>query len=96
MKPSVALQTHRDLIRTVVERYRARNTRVFGSVLHGDDNEGSDLDLLVEPMQGATLFDLGAIQIELEERLGVPVDILIPKDLPVRFRDVVLREAVPV
>ena len=47
-------------------------------------------------MQGATLFDLGAIQIELEERLGVPVDILIPKDLPVRFRDVVLREAVPV
>src|SRR5574343_61069 len=87
MKPSVALQTHRDLIRTVVERYRARNPRVFGSVLHGDDNEGSDLDLLVEPTQGATLFDLGAIQIELEEQLGVPGDVLVPKDLPIRFRD---------
>ncbi|BBU69272.1 nucleotidyltransferase family protein [Fluviibacter phosphoraccumulans] len=96
MKPSDALQAHRELIRTVVERYRAKNPRVFGSVLHGIDKEGSDLDLLVEPTQGATLFDLGAIQIELEERLGVPVDVLVPKDLPIRFRDVVLREALPV
>ncbi|WP_348637380.1 nucleotidyltransferase family protein [Fluviibacter phosphoraccumulans] len=96
MKPSDALQAHRELIRTVVERYRARNPRVFGSVLHGIDKEGSDLDLLVEPTQGATLFDLGAIQIELEEQLGVPVDVLVPKDLPIRFRDAVLREALPV
>jgi predicted nucleotidyltransferase len=96
MKPSVALQTHRELIRSVVERYRARNPRVFGSVLHGIDKEGSDLDLLVDPTQGATLFDLGAIQIELEEKLGVSVDVLVPKDLPIRFRDAVLREALPV
>ncbi len=96
MKPSVALQVHRELIRTVVERYRAKNPRVFGSVLHGVDKEGSDLDLLVDPAQGATLFDLGAIQIELEERLGVPVDVLVPKDLPLQFRDLVLSEALPV
>lgn len=96
MKPSVALQIHRGLIRTVVGRYRAKNPRVFGSVLHGVDKEGSDLDLLVEPMQGATLFDLGAIQIELEEQLGVSVDVLVPNDLPIQFRDAVLSEALPV
>ena len=96
MKPSVALQTNRELIRSVVERYRARNPRVFGSVLHGEDTEGSDLDLLVEPTLGTTLFDLGAIQAELEERLGVAVDVLTPKGLPVKFRDAVLKEALPV
>lgn len=49
MKPSVALQANRAAIRSVVERHRARNARVFGSVLHGDDQEGSDLDLLIDP-----------------------------------------------
>ena len=96
MKPSVALQTNRELIRSVVERYRARNPRVFGSVLHGEDTEGSDLDLLVDPTTGATLFDLGAIQVELEERLGVSVDVLTPKGLPIKSRDAVLNEARPV
>ena len=96
MKPSLALQLHRAAIRQIVERHRSRNPRVFGSVLHGDDREESDLDLLVEPLPGATLFDLGAIQIELEEMLGVSVDVLTAGDLPVRFRDGVVREAVPI
>jgi hypothetical protein len=54
------------------------------------------LDLLVDPLPGATLLDLGAIQIELQESLGISVDVLTPGDLPKRFRDKVLREAVPV
>lgn len=96
MKPSVALQTHRALIRSVVERYRARNPRVFGSVLHGDDEEGSDLDLLIDPTKGTTLMDVAGIQVELEKLLGIPVDVLTPKALPVKFRQLVLDEAVPV
>ena len=96
MKPSVALQTHRALIRSVVERYRARNPRVFGSVLHGDDEEGSDLDLLIDPIRGTTLMDVAGIQVELEKLLGIPVDVLTPKALPGRFRQLVLDEALPV
>lgn len=96
MKPSEALQSHRIAIRRIVESHRARNARVFGSVLHGEDSEDSDLDLLVEPLPGATLFDLGAIQVELEEALGVSVEVLTPNDLPVKFRSQVLAEAVPV
>jgi predicted nucleotidyltransferase len=96
MKPSVALQTHRALIRSVVERYRARNPRVFGSVLHGDDEEGSDLDLLIDPIKGTTLMDVAGIQVELEKLLGIPVDVLTPKALPEKFRQLVLDEAVPV
>jgi len=96
MNPRLALQANRQLIRRVVESHRATNARVFGSVPRREDREGSDLDLLVDPLPGATLFDLGAIQIELEEALGVPVDVLTPGDLPARFRAKILQEAVPV
>ena len=96
MKPSIALQTHRALIRSVVERYRAKNPRVFGSVLHGVDEEGSDLDLLIDPIKGTSLMDVAGIQVELERLLGIPVDVLTPRSLPEKFRQLVLDEAVPV
>ncbi|BDT68615.1 hypothetical protein os1_28000 [Comamonadaceae bacterium OS-1] len=96
MKPSDALQTHRGRIRQIVESHRASNPRVFGSVVHGDDTEGSDLDILIDPSQDTTLFDIGAIRHELLELLGVPVDVLTPKALPTKFRAAVLAEAVPI
>lgn len=96
MKPSEALQAHRAAVRGVVEAHRARNARVFGSVAHGLDTEGSDLDILIDPTAETTLFDIGAIRHELRELLGVSVDVLTPKALPDKFRDTVLAEAVPV
>jgi predicted nucleotidyltransferase len=96
MKPSLALQTNRAAIRSVVERHRGSNARVFGSVLHGDDHEGSDLDILIDPTPNTTLMDVAKIQVELETLLGVSVDVLIPKGLPDKFRNSVLAEAVPV
>lgn len=73
-------------VRQLVGRFRADNPRVFGSVLKGTDHDGSDLDLLVDTLPGATLFDLGGLQLELEDLLAVPVDLLIPGDLPAKFR----------
>ena len=95
MKPSDALAAHRDTIRVAVRRCRATNPRIFGSVLHGQDREGSDLDLLVDALPGATLFDLGELQVELETLLGVPVDVSTPGDLPASLRARVLAEATP-
>ena len=96
MKPSTSLDKQRAAVRDAAARFRTANPRVFGSVLHGDDADGSDLDLLVEPLPGTTLFDLGGLQVELEELLGVPVDLLTPGDLPPKFRAQVLAEARPV
>ncbi len=93
MKPSYALELNRIAIRAVVERHRACNARVFGSVLHGDDNEGSDLDILIDPTSETTMFDIGAIRHELLQLLGVPVDVLTPNALPDRFRAQVIAEA---
>ena len=80
----------------MVESHRARNARVFGSVARGDDTEGSDLDILVDPTPDTTLLDIGAIRHELLQLLGVPVDVLTPRALPAGFRDAVLAEAIPV
>ncbi|MCW5257592.1 nucleotidyltransferase [Verminephrobacter aporrectodeae subsp. tuberculatae] len=96
MKPSEALHLHRAAIRRVVESHRARNPRVFGSVLHGQDTDSSDLDILIDPTSETTLFDIGAIRHELGQLLGVPVDVLTPNALPDKFRAWVVAEALPV
>ena len=96
MRPSQALRQHREAVCLAAARYRVANPRVFGSALHGNDREGSDLDLLVDPLPGTTLFDLGGLQDELQELLGVSVDVLTLLDLPAKFRDIVAQEARPV
>jgi predicted nucleotidyltransferase len=96
VKPSIALEAHRATIRSVVLRHRACNARVFGSVLHGEDQEGSDLDILIDPTPETTMFDIGAIQHELLQLLGVQVDVLTPNALPDSFRAKVIAEARPV
>lgn len=96
MRPSIALNLNRSAVRETVSRFRTVNLRVFGSALHGTDRDGSDLDLLVDALPGATLFDLGGLQVELEDLLGVQVDLLTPGDLPPKIRDQVLAETRPV
>lgn len=96
MKPSKALQNHREAIRQVVELHHARNARVFGSVIHGDDTDDSDLDLLVDTTPDTSLLDIARIQNRLQKLLGVSVDVLTPKALPESFRARVLAEAEPV
>ena len=96
MKPSQSLELKRLAVREAAARYQTVNPRVFGSVIYGRDTEGSDIDLLVDPLPGTTLFDLGGLQVELEELLGVTVDLLTPGDLPAKFRAQVLAEARPV
>ena len=96
MKPSEALHAHRASIRRIVEAHRARNARVFGSVIHGNDTEDSDLDILIDPTSDTTMMDIGAIRHELRKLLGVPVDVLTPNALPDSFRAQVIADAVPV
>ena len=96
MRPSDSLRIHRDALREIVARHGVVRPRIFGSTAKGDDHEGSDLDLLVEPAPTTTLLTLAALQIEAERLLGVPVDVLTPRSLPRRAREQILNDAVPV
>ena len=72
------------------------NPRLFGSVIHGEDEEDSDLDLLVDPAPETSLLDLAKLQVALEDAMGIKVDVKTPRFLPESFRDRVLAEAEPV
>lgn len=93
MRPSQALESNRAAIRNIAARYRVGGVRVFGSVLRGTDTDASDLDLLVEPSEQTTLLDIGNIQFELSELLGIDVDVLTPGALPEMMRERILAEA---
>jgi hypothetical protein len=93
MRPSEALTEHRETIRQLVAQAGMENPRVFGSVLHGDDSEESDLDLLVDPAPRTSLLTMARVQSELEQATGLKIDLLTPGDLPPRFREKVLAEA---
>lgn len=96
VKPSEALNLHREAIRRIVEANNTRNPRVFGSVMRGEDDEDSDLDLLVDPTNKTSLLDLGGIQYELQELLGVRVQVLTPGALPDKWRNEVVATALAV
>lgn len=96
MKPSEHLLHHREAIRAIALRHRAADVLVFGSVLSGEDREGSDLDLLIQPTLRTSLMDIGAIQFEVSELLGIAVDVITPNALPEHFKQEVLRDARPV
>jgi len=95
MRPSEVFEQNRALIREVTSHYRVANPRIFGSVLHGNDKDGSDIDIVVDILPGTTLFDLTGLQAELEEALGVPVDLVTSTGLHRFIRDKVLAEAQP-
>jgi predicted nucleotidyltransferase len=95
MKPSAALRKHREGILVLLRMANLDNPRVIGSVVSRKDKDGSDLDILVDARPGTTLFDLGAAQVQLETLVGVPVDLLVPGDLPEPLREKVIAQAKP-
>lgn len=89
------IRAERRRIRRICARHGASDVRVFGSVARGEARPDSDVDLLVTMAPERTLFDLAAINAELAELLGRPVDVGTVDMLKERIRDRVLREAVP-
>ena len=89
------LMDRRAEILRLAEGYRAGQVRVFGSVARGDNTPLSDVDLLVTPRPGCSLFDLGGLLEDLQDLLGCRVDLVTADGLKPRLRERVLREAVP-
>jgi len=97
VRPSTAPELKRQAVREAASRFLTGNLRVVGSVVLGAERDGSDLDLLVNGLAGTTFFDLGGLQVELEELLGVPVYVLTAGGFAAESAQVrVLGEACPV
>jgi hypothetical protein len=94
VRPSAALIGRRGAILRVLARHGLSRPRVFGSAARGTDTVSSDLDLLVQARRGVSLLDLSRAQRELEDLLGVRVDLVTEQDLPDAWREAALGEAV--
>ena len=81
---------------TIIAQYRAREIRLFGSFVRGEQKANSDIDLLVEFTEDADLFDLIGVSLFLEEKLQRKVDVVPRWALRAELRESVLHEAITV
>lgn len=96
MTGSELLRQHRADVLALAAKHGATEVRVFGSVARDEADEASDIDLLVRMGPGRSLFDLGALVMDLQDLLGRRVDVVTERGLRPRIREHVLREAIPV
>lgn len=94
-RPSELLCEYRDEVSACVARHHGLRAWVFGSAATATDDHRSDLDLLVEFAPGTTLIDLSALTIELEDLLGIPVDVVSAGGLRGAVGEAIRATAVP-
>ena len=87
------IRAKRDAIKEIANRHGARNVRLFGSVVRGDDRPDSDLDVLVEFEKGRSLMDLAGFELALEELLGRRVDVVSDGGISPYLEKYILAEA---
>jgi len=95
MRARELLESKREEILRIAAAHGAGDVRIFGSVVRGEDDDASDLDILVRLEPGVGLLQHAALTRELQELLGCRVDVVSDKGLRRRIRERVLREAVP-
>ena len=78
----------------ILKKYNASNIRIFGSYARGEETADSDLDLLIDFEGGVSLFDRIALKQELEDLLGIKVDVAKPDNLHCLIREQVMKEAI--
>ncbi len=96
IRPSARLREHRDAVLATIASHRATDPRVFGSVARGEDEPGSDLDLVVRFTDDSSMLDEVGLRIELSDLLGIPVDVVGADTLRGDFGARVISESVPV
>jgi predicted nucleotidyltransferase len=84
-----------DKIRAIAAKHGVTAIRVFRSFARGEAGPDSDLDLLIESGPGRTPFFPGGLVVDLEEAVGLRVDLTTLAALHPILRERVLREAVP-
>lgn len=89
------IHSKREQILGIAAVHGARNVRVFGSAARGETTPDSDVDMLVEWEPGRSLLDHVALMQDLEDLLGVKVDVVTSDALHRYIRDEVLAEARP-
>lgn len=76
----------------ILRKYGVTKASLFGSIVRGENTEDSDIDLLVELPETASLLELGGLKVDLEELLEKKVDVLTFESLHPLLKDKILHE----
>lgn len=89
------LRERREEILRIAAAHHAGNVRVFGSVARGEEDDRSDVDLLVDMELGASLLDQARLRRAVSALLGLDVDVITAGGLLPRDRTTILEDAIP-
>lgn len=95
IRPSEILIKKKDCIKEIIAKYPVKNAMIFGSVARGEDTEDSDLDIMVEPLEHCSLFQLGGLHEELVEELGIEISLCTSTSMIKRFGISILKDTMP-
>lgn len=79
-------------IMPILKKYGVKKASLFGSVVRDKQTERSDIDLLVELPETASLLELANLKLDLEEILKRKVDVLTFNSLHPLLKDKILHE----
>jgi predicted nucleotidyltransferase len=99
MLASQRLELHKSEVKEIAKKYEQKglcNLRVFGSVARGEDREDSDIDFLVDVISSLrpSLYTLIGLADDLEDSLGIKVDVITARSIPEQVRESIVSEAV--
>jgi predicted nucleotidyltransferase len=80
----------------VLKNANVKKAALFGSYVRGDNTQKSDIDMLIELPEDATLFELGGLKLALEKKLQKKVDVVTYKSISLIIKDSVLNNQYPI
>ena len=90
------IDEYKDLILDVLKKHDVKRASLFGSIVRGEMNSDSDIDILIEFQGKKSLLNLGGLKVELEEKLKCKVDVLTYNSLHPLLKDQILAEQVEI
>ena len=94
MKKNIIIQKQK--IIKILKKHGAKKAGIFGSYARGEQDEQSDIDILVEFNKKISLFDFVGVKLELEDALERKVDLVEYKVIKSRIRELILNEEVKI
>jgi len=94
MQPTIA-KIKQEIV-PILRRHHIQRASLFGSIVHGNMHEGSDVDVLVELPEEYSLYDMLGVKIELEEYIGRKVDLVEYNCIKEKLKKGILSSQVPI
>ncbi len=93
---SEEIKTIKKQILPILKKAGVLKSSLFGSVVRGEANKKSDIDILVELPKDKTMFDLMDLEEKLETKLGKNVDLITYRSVHHLLRDIIFKEQIQI